>query len=101
MVIYANIQYSIYLLNYVFQNNCYVIVTLNDVNEHAPTFISQNYRAQFFIDGKNPNLPETQQVYRMTEGTKLGEIILIVDAVDEDYGRNGKITYSIVEGDFL
>ena len=71
---------------------------MNDVNEHAPTFISQNYRAQFFIDGKNPNLPKTQQVYRMTEGSKLGEIILIVDAVDEDFGRNGKVTYLIVEG---
>ena len=85
----------------IFQNNCYVIVTLDDVNEHTPAFISQNYRAQFFIDGGNPNLPETQQVYRMTEGSKLGEIILFVDAVDEDFGRNGKITYSIVEGQYL
>ena len=71
---------------------------MDDVNEHTPAFISQNYRAQFFIDGGNPNLPETQQVYRMTEGSKLGETILIVDAVDEDFGRNGKVTYLIVEG---
>merc|ERR1719354_1217875 len=34
----------------------------------------------------------------MTESSKLGELILIVDAVDEDFGRNGKITYFIVEG---
>ena len=37
----------------------------------------------------------------MIEGSKLGEIILLVDAVDDDIGRNGKITYSIVKGKYL
>ena len=74
---------------------------MDDVNEHTPAFISQNYRAQFFIDGENPNLPETRQLYRMTESSKLGELIIIVDAVDEDFGQNGKVTYSIVEGKYL
>ena len=78
------------------KKNFYVIITFNDVNEHF--VISQNYRAHFFIDGENLNLPETQQVYRMIEGSKLGEIILLEDAVDDDIGRNGKITYSIVDG---
>ena len=71
---------------------------MDDVNEHTPAFISQNYLAQFFIDGENPSLPETQQVYRMTESSKLGELFIIVNAVDEDFGRNGKVTYTIVEG---
>ncbi|KAM4586888.1 protocadherin gamma-A2-like [Fundulus diaphanus] len=54
-----------------------IVVTVLDVNDNAPVFTQQTYKAA------------------ITENSPAGSIIASVTASDADQGSNGKITYSI------
>lgn len=81
------------------QTTCYVIIRLRDVNEFAPKFTSDHYRAQFVVAPESEDLiNEHCGIYDLGGKSSLDQIILNVHAVDPDYGINGRIFYSIIEG---
>ncbi|XP_028323053.1 protocadherin Fat 3 [Gouania willdenowi] len=64
------------------QSTVWVIVHIEDENDNAPTFPEVTYRIR---------LPERDR-------NKRGEPVYRVFAYDRDFGANGNITYSIIDG---
>ncbi|XP_041864735.1 protocadherin Fat 3 [Melanotaenia boesemani] len=64
------------------QSTVWVIVHIEDVNDNPPTFPEVTYRI---------SLPERDR-------NKRGEPVYRVFAYDRDFGANGNITYSIIDG---
>ena len=58
-----------------------VVITINDVNDHAPVFSQKIYRAT------------------MSESYPKGASVTSVSATDKDIGLNAQLTYSLKEED--
>ena len=56
---------------------------MNDINDHAPSFTEQTYRAV------------------LTESSPIGSFVAAPLALDEDTGVNSNIYYSILQGKTL
>ena len=64
-------------------STAFLIIHVNDINDHAPVFTESEYRAV------------------LTESAAVGSFVSSPLAVDEDTGVNSAIYYSIVEGKSL
>ena len=61
-------------------STAFLIIHVNDINDHAPTFTEQTYRAV------------------LTESSPIGSFVAAPLALDEDTGVNSNIYYSILQG---
>lgn len=60
-----------------------VAIKVTDHNDHAPDFMIQMFKSQ---------IHETADV---------GTIVLLVKAIDRDWGRNSMIRYSVISGSYI
>ncbi|KAM4747111.1 protocadherin Fat 2 [Rhinophrynus dorsalis] len=60
-----------------------VVINVTDVNDNEPIFNQEEYDAE------------------ISEDAVVGDLVLVVSAVDLDGPRNNKLTYTIVKGDLL
>ncbi|KAM8974291.1 protocadherin Fat 2 isoform 2-T2 [Pelodytes ibericus] len=60
-----------------------VVINVTDVNDHEPIFLQEMYDAE------------------ISEDSVVGDLVLVVSAVDQDGPSNNKITYAITKGDQL
>ena len=64
-------------------STAFLIISVNDINDHAPSFTEQTYRAV------------------LTESSPIGSFVAAPLALDEDTGVNSNIYYSILQGKTL
>ena len=64
-------------------STAYLIIHVNDINDHLPVFTEEKYHAT------------------LTESAPIGSFVAAPSAEDEDTGMNSNIYYSIVEGNNL
>ncbi|XP_063303933.1 protocadherin Fat 2 [Pelobates fuscus] len=60
-----------------------VVINVTDVNDHEPIFNQEQYEAE------------------ISEDSVVGDLVLVVSAVDQDGPSNNKVTYTIIKGDLL
>uniref|UniRef100_A0A8C5MTU4 FAT atypical cadherin 2 n=1 Tax=Leptobrachium leishanense TaxID=445787 RepID=A0A8C5MTU4_9ANUR len=60
-----------------------VVINVTDVNDHEPMFNQEAYEAN------------------ISEDSVVGDLVLVVSAVDKDGPSNNKVTYTIIKGDPL
>ncbi|XP_076362796.1 protein dachsous-like isoform X2 [Tachypleus tridentatus] len=86
------------VLNYEEQNEYTLTVVARDNG-----FASKEAQLQLKIhvldfNNNQPTFPTSALTFRISEGTPVGEEVGMVQAVDQDGGENGRVTYSIISG---
>nr|CAB3244827.1 protocadherin Fat 1 [Phallusia mammillata] len=71
------------------QGYCRVIITVSDVNEHAPRFTASSYSAKVTVSGASSVIGADDT---------LGATVATVHATDQDSGDNARVVYSITNG---